>query len=310
MAMPVGAIQLCPQLLSPLSPVSLEIMQNSIPPLAIGVITGLRDGPLAGLQSVRDAGIMTVHLQYPARFDNAEGIEAIRDAVRQTGVAITTVFCGFEGESYADIATVINTVGLVPEAPREARVEKIEQISRFASELVVERIGAHIGFIPGDADDPRYDALALTVRGICDSLSAREQVFALETGQETAESLNGFIEAVGRPNLKVNFDPANMIMYGTESPIPATELLFAHIDGVHCKDGDWPREKGELGEETPLGAGAVDVRAWLHKLVELGYRGPLTIEREISGAEQMRDVMAAKALIESIVNDAGHSTND
>ena len=283
-------------------------MQNSISPLAVGVITGLHDGPLAGLQTVRDAEIYTVHLQYPPQFDNADGIEAIRDAVRQTGVAITTVFCGFEGESYADIPTVINTVGLVPEAPREARVEKIERISTFARALAVDRIGAHIGFIPHDTDDPRYDALVETVRGICDSLATREQVFALETGQETSASLKRFIEDVKRDNLKVNFDPANMILYGTEEPIAATKLLSPWIDGVHCKDGNWPAEKGELGTETPFGQGAVDAKVWLQTLIELGYRGPLTIEREISGDAQMRDVVAARELIEGVLKSAGELT--
>ena len=283
----------------------MQTMQNSISPLAVGVITGLREGALAGLQAVRDAGIFTVHLQYPAQFDNAEGIEQIRDAVRQTGVVITTVFCGFEGESYADIPTVINTVGLVPEEPRAARVEKIEQISQFARELGVGRVGAHIGFIPHDPADPRFDALVETVRGICDSLGKREQNFALETGQETAQALKVFIEEVARPNLKVNFDPANMVLYGTEPPIPATKLLMPWIDGVHCKDGTWPTEKDQLGHEVPFGQGDVAATEWLQTLIEAGYRGPLTIEREISGPAQMQDVLAAKTLIESVVKNAG-----
>ena len=280
-------------------------MNNSILPLAVGVMTGLGDGPLQSLQTVRDAEITTVHLQYPAQFDSADGIEQIRDAVRRTGVAITTVFCGFDGESYADIPTVINTVGLVPEEPRETRVEKIERISKFARELGVRRIGAHIGFIPHDSSDPRYDALVETVRGICDSLAAREQVFALETGQETAQSLKEFISDVKRDNLRVNFDPANMILFGTQPPIAATELLIPWIDGVHCKDGNWPTQENQLGEETPFGAGEVEAAAWLRRLIELGYRGPLTIEREISGPEQMRDVVAAKTFIENVVRSAG-----
>ena len=273
-------------------------MQNSISPLAVGVLTGFHDGPLASLQAIRDAEMFNVQLQYPAKFDNVEGIEEIRDAVRQTGVAITTVFCGFEGESYADIPTVINTVGLVPEEPRAARVEKIETISQFAREIAVGRIGAHIGFIPHDPSDPRFDALVETVRGICDSLGAREQVFALETGQETAEALQTFIQAVDRSNLRVNFDPANMILYGTEPPIPATQMLMPWIDGVHCKDGTWPTEKDQLGREKPFGEGDVDAAAWLQALVKGGYRGPLTIEREISGPQQMEDVRTAKAFIE------------
>ena len=280
-------------------------MPNSISPLAIGVITGLGQGALAGLQAVRDAGISTVHLQYPAQFDNAEGVEQIRDAVRQTGVAITTVFCGFEGESYADIPTVINTVGLVPEEQREARVEKIEQISQFRPRAGASIASARTSVSSRTTAPIRvFAALVETVRGICDSLGKREQKFALETGQETAESLKIFIEEVARPNLKVNFDPANMVLYGTEPPIPATKMLMPWIDGVHCKDGTWPLEKDQLGHETPFGQGDVAAVEWLQVLVDAGYRGPLTIEREISGEQQMQDIIAAKTLIESVVQNA------
>ena len=127
------------------------------------------------------------------------------------------------------------------------------------------------------------------------------QTFALETGQETARGLRRFIEDVGRPNLRVNFDPANMILYGKDRPIPALDVLMPWIDGVHCKDGRWPTQAGQLGEETPLGAGDVDLAAWLARLLALGYRGPLTIEREISGEEQRRDIAAGRDLIRSLV---------
>ena len=278
---------------------------STIPPLALGLVTGLSAGPLPTLTQLRDAGISTIHLQYPGQFDNADGIGIIEYAVRATGARITTVFCGFAGESYADIPTVINTVGLVPEATREARVEKIETIANFAQKLKVNRVGAHIGFMPEDAADPRHNALVETVRGVCDSLSKRGQTFALETGQETAQTLKRFIEEVARPNLRVNFDPANMILYGTEPPIPATRLLAPWIDGVHCKDGLWPTQKGELGREVPFGEGDVDARTWLQTLLDIGYQGPLTIEREISGPKQMDGVRRAKTLIESAMENAG-----
>ena len=175
--------------------------------------------------------------RYPAHLNDEDGIRKVREASDRTGVEITTVFCGFSGESYADIPTVRATVGLVPEATRAERVARISEIADFAQKLHVWRIGAHIGFVPEEETDPQYAAIVGVVQGICDELKGRGQVFALETGQETAAALRGFIDAVGRDNLKVNFDPANMILYGNDEPIPAMDVLGPWIDGVHCKDG-------------------------------------------------------------------------
>lgn len=271
-------------------------------PLALGLMTYFPDGPLQTLQTVRDMGIPTVQFAVLPASAMPQGREfeaaEVRDALAQTGVEITTVFCVFGGESYTDIPTVRATVGLVPEDTRAERVERIADISRLAQELGVERVAAHIGFIPEDAGDARYPALVETMRAVCDDVATRGQNFALETGQETAHTLKRFINDVARDNLRVNFDPANMILYGNDNPIEALDILAPWVDGVHCKDGSWPTEPNKLGKEKPLGEGAVDVPRWIEKLLEVGYRGPLTIEREIAGEEQKRDVVRAKALIE------------
>lgn len=267
---------------------------------ALGVITGMKAGPLHSLQAVRELEIPTVQLQYRQHLDTPEALQAIRDAACETGIEITTIFCGFAGESYADIPTVRATVGLVPQKARTERVERIGEISLFAANLNVARVAAHIGCIP-DCGEPDYLALVQTVRGACDALAARGQVFALETGQETALALQNFLSDVARPNLRVNFDPANMILYGNDDPISATTLLAPWIDGVHCKDGLWPTAANQLGIEMPFGEGAVGAVKWLETLLESGYVGPLTIEREIGGEAQKRDILAAKKLIEAVL---------
>lgn len=165
----------------------------------------------------------------------------------------------------------------------------------------MSRVAAHIGFVPEDQADPLYAPMVAVTREICDALKARGQVFALETGQETAQGLKHFIEDVKVDNLRVNFDPANMILYGNDQPIPALDVLMPWIDGVHCKDGRWPTAEGQLGEETPLRDGDVNLREWLKRLLDLGYRGPLTIEREISGKQQKADILRAVALLEGLL---------
>lgn len=265
-------------------------------------MTGMRGEPQEALAAVKELDIPTVQLGYPAHLDTPEGIEKIKAAVAQTGIEITTVFCGFAGESYADIPTVQRTVGLVPESTRAERVAKIDDISAFAQKLGVDRVAAHIGFVPEDHNDPIYPMMVETVQGICDRLAARGQVFALETGQETAKGLRHFIGDLKRDNIRVNFDPANMILYGNDNPIEALDLLVDWMDGVHCKDGNWPTEDNQLGHEMPLGEGAVNIPEWIKKMLALGFTGPLTIEREISGEEQKRDIIKGRDLLLGLIN--------
>ena len=273
--------------------------------LALGVIASLGTDAREALQRVRSLGLPTAQIGYPAALDNEAGLREIEAARLVTGVEITTVFCGFAGESYADIPTVQRTVGLVPEETRAERVEKTLQIAEFAQKIGVSRVAAHIGFVPEDHADPLYAPMVEVTREICEALKARGQVFALETGQETAQGLKHFIEDVKVDNLRVNFDPANMILYGNDQPIPALDVLMPWIDGVHCKDGRWPTAEGQLGEETPLGDGDVNLHDWLKRLLELGYRGPLTIEREISGEQQKADILRAVALLEGLLAEFG-----
>jgi sugar phosphate isomerase/epimerase len=280
--------------------------ENMAQELALGVIARLETDAVAGLQYVRSLGVPTAQISYPAALHNEAGLSEIAAARLATGIEITTVFCGFAGESYADIRTVQATVGLVPETTRAHRVEKILKIAEFAREIGVTRVAAHIGFVPEDRRAPLYTPMVQVMQQICDALGANGQIFALETGQETARGLKNFIEDVKRDNLRVNFDPANMILYGSDQPIPALDVLIPWIDGVHCKDGRWPTREGQLGEETPLGEGDVNLEAWLKRLLELGYRGPLTIEREISGEQQKEDIRRAVALLEGLRRKFGH----
>jgi len=270
-------------------------------PLSIGVITGLGSDPRASLRTVRELELSHAQVSYSPSWDTPEGISAIRSAAEENGIALTTLFCGFEGERYDDIAVVRQTVGLVPPATREARLQVVEAISRCARALEIGRVAAHIGFIPEDAGHEHYPTLVQAVRGVCESLARREQVFALETGQETAQTLQRFIIEVGAPNLRVNFDPANMILYANDEPIAATQVLAPWIDGVHCKDGFGPTKPGQLGHEVPFGEGAVDARRWLQALLNTGFRGPLTIEREIHGEAQKQGIRHAKNLLDSLL---------
>jgi L-ribulose-5-phosphate 3-epimerase len=226
---------------------------------------------------------------------------AWKTALAEEGFTLITAFSAYTGESYADVATVQKTVGFIPPATRAEREKRTLEVSDFAAAIGVPGIATHVGFVPHDRNHPDYVAVRDVVRRICDHCASHNQTFALETGQEPAAILNQFIADVGRPNLRINFDPANMILYGTGDPIEALEAVQSRVISVHCKDGDWPAAAGALGIERPLGKGAVGIPRFINKLKEIGYTNALIIEREVHGDEQRRDIQAAVALLRSLI---------
>ena len=106
---------------------------------------------------------------------------------------------------------------------------------------------------------------------------------------------------VGLDNLGINLDPANLILYGKANPVDALGVIGKYVRDVHGKDGLYPTNGRELGCETPLGEGKVDFPRFVARLKELGYDGAITIEREISGEEQKKDIVRAKAILETLI---------
>jgi sugar phosphate isomerase/epimerase len=216
---------------------------------------------------------------------------------------IVTVFAAYDGEDYADIPTVGRTVGFVPPATRAARERRTIEVSDFARKLGVGSIACHIGCVPEDSTDSDYIGVRDLVRRICDHAAKNGQTFALETGQEPAAVLLRFIRDVDRPNLRINFDPANMILYGSGDPIEALRLVGPLVASVHAKDGDWPPAgvAGALGRERPLGEGSVGMERFVHTLEEIGFNGPLNVERETEDQQQrLRDMASGIALLRSL----------
>lgn len=224
-------------------------------------------------------------------------------ALEAENFPVVTAFCAYNGESYADIPTVRRTVGFIPPETRAEREGRTYEVSDFARDAGIPGIATHIGFVPEDDTDADYMVVREMVRRICDHAAKNHQTFALETGQEGADTLLHFLIDVNRPNLGINFDPANMILYGTGDPVNALGTLAMHVISVHCKDGDWPPKgvPGALGEEKPLGKGAVGMPRFIQKLKAIGFKGPLNIEREIPDhAERLRDIAMGAKLLEQL----------
>ena len=270
----------------------------------IGVFASVDAGLGVAWDVIKELKVPTIQLHAPhSGGRDKAAAEALKAQLDEAGVVCTAVFGGFEGESYADIPTVEKTIGLMPESTRASRLAEMKEISDFAAALGTDTIALHLGFIPEDHDDPQFAAIVDVTRELCDYCQANHQYLHLETGQETADGLMAFIDVVERSNLKINFDPANMILYGAGEPIEALKKLAPHVRSVHCKDGTWSDQPGETwGEEVALGKGDVNMQAYLKTLDEIGYEGPLTIEREIpqDPARQKAEIESAKSLLEKI----------
>ena len=270
--------------------------------MAIGVMTWVFSDPFKAVGLAHDVGVETMQLGCPPdEYLSGSKRQEFKRFMEKSGIRITTVFCGYVGESYEDKDVIMETVGFKNPQLRLSRMEKTFQISDFAKDLGVNVIAAHIGFIPEDPKEPAFDQMVEIIRKIADYCKANGQCFALETGQESARTMLRFIRQVGRDNVRVNFDPANMLYYGSGDPLEALEILRDFVIGVHCKDVRIPSEKLRPAEEVLFGDGDVGAESFIKKLKEIGYKGPLTIEREVVDIEdQKKDMREVKARIEKL----------
>ena len=284
-----------------------------MPPRPLGVFASLDAGLGLPLETVRELDVETIHLHTPHGPNRTEEKAAqFRNQLVELGVRISVVFAGFEGESYADIPATQTTCGLVPPETRSERLIELKEIADFARLLSSDStsygggaipVGLHLGFVPHDTSDPGYKNAVSAVQEICDHCLPHDQAVHLETGQEPADELAAFLETANRPNLFINFDPANMILYGCGEPLEALRRVGPYVRSVHCKDAKWSDQPSVTwGEEVQLGEGDVDFRKFVDVLNEIGYEGPLTIEREIPDEpdRQKREVAAGLELLRTL----------
>jgi sugar phosphate isomerase/epimerase len=216
--------------------------------------------------------------------------DRLAEVARGAGLRMTGAMLGFPGEDYTSPRTIQKTGGLGNPADRPERLKRLEWALERTRDLGLEDLMLHAGFIP-EPDDPDRKPFLDTLRRVGELAKARAVTIAFETGQETADLLRRTLDELKCPNLKVNFDPANMLLYDKGDPIRAVEVLGPDIRSVHVKDANRPTTPGEWGAEVPLGAGQVNIRRFVQTLKKVGYRGPLCIEREFGNQEErLRDI--------------------
>jgi L-ribulose-5-phosphate 3-epimerase len=268
-------------------------------PLRLGLIIGMGKDPNAALARVHELGLPTCQAYFE---EFPEGLEELlRPALDKYGVEATSVVVGGPGKEVWDFYEGPKTIGLVPRETRTARMVHIKKASDFAKRCGIPAVQTHCGFIPENPNDPLYKETVEAMRDVAGHCRNNGQNFRYETGQETPITLVRAIRDVGLDNQGVNFDLANLILYGKANPVDAIEILAPYVQGIHAKDGLWPTNPKDLGEEVPIGKGKVDFPRIIARLKEMKYPGAVTIEREISGDKQMEDVRGAKEYLEKLI---------
>jgi sugar phosphate isomerase/epimerase len=257
-------------------------------PLAIGVCSwSLQVKSVAELRKLLDRlGINTVQIAcgdpHHAAWEEGDNFPAV---ARQAGLQMTGAMLGFPGEDYTTPQTIQKTGGFGDPALRPERLERFQWALERTRALGLTDLMLHAGFIP-EVGNPDRKAFLDTLARVSELARFRGITVAFETGQETAELLRQTLDELRCPNLKVNFDPANMLLYDKGDPLRAVEILGPDIRSVHVKDAKRPVTAGTWGDEVPLGNGQVNIRQFVKALQKVCYRGPLCIEREVGNQEQ------------------------
>jgi L-ribulose-5-phosphate 3-epimerase len=267
-----------------------------VEPLEIGVCTWSLGEPdlRKALEIVRsDLGLAVIQLGFMHSPPKPLSEEEMIYAVKAADVEVSATCVAFAGEDYGTIERIAATGGLVPDDAYEARLGVIRRAAETTAKLGARLLTMHVGFVPEDPDHPRYRAMVERTAAVADVLGRRRITLAMETGQESPQTLRQFIADVGRENVRVNFDPANMILYGVGEPVAALSVLKGLVAHVHMKDALWSASPRKTwGEEVVLGTGDADIPRVVSKLRAGGYTGPLVIEREV-GSDPIADVQEA-----------------
>lgn len=225
----------------------------------------------------------------------------VKNACEKYGVTISTLWAGWSGPAIWNFYEGPLTLGLVPSDYRAMRMVELKNASDFAVKLGVDQIATHVGFLPETPNTECYTSLVCAIRDVATHCKNNGQRFLFETGQETPITLLRTIKDIGLDNLGVNLDPANLICYGKANPIDALDIFGEYVFDVHAKDSMFSVDGKALGKQTPVGEGKVNFPLFINKLKEVGYDSFLTIEREISGEQQQKDIIAAKKYLETLI---------
>lgn len=249
------------------------------------------------VQKLQATGIRRVQLALDPLRENPAGWSGTAQVLSAAGVEIVSGMFGCVGEDYSTLATIRATGGIAPDATWAQNQKNLAATVALAVKLKLKLVTFHAGFLPHDEADPAFAKMLARLRFVAGLFAAENIVVGLETGQETAATLAALLKKLACPNLGVNFDPANLILYGQGDPVAAVRTLAPWLRQVHLKDALPAETPGAWGTEVPAGTGAVDWGKFFATLKELRFVGDVVIERE-AGTQRVADVRAAREVFQ------------
>lgn len=254
-------------------------------------------GDLADL--IREVGVHYVQLGLDPVIHGVWKIDEIRKAFGEAEIEILSGMMGTKAEDYSTLDTIRETGGVRPTRHWKANLDAAKACAIAAKDLGLGLVSFHAGFLPHDKSDPERGVLIERLQILADVFADQGVKVAYETGQESAETLLDVLGEIDRTNVGVNFDPANMILYGMGDPVEALRALSSHVLQVHIKDATATLTPGTWGAEVPVGAGGVDWRSFFEVLRDANVGCDLMIERE-AGDERVQDMRTARGLLEGL----------
>ncbi len=270
-------------------------MHPSCPPLAVCSWSLLAPDAGALAERVLATGVSAVQLHLDPLRGAGDPLEAIRPLL-DAGIAIVSGMMTPLGEDYGTIESIRRTGGLRPNEHWEANLAAARADALIAERLGLDLVTLHAGFIPEDPGDPERAVFLERLGLVADAFGERGVRLGLETGQESAACLAEVLGELGRPGVGVNFDPANMILYGSGDPLAALEVLGPWVMQAHVKDARASGVPGAWGEEVVAGTGEVDWPAFFGTLDRVAPGVGLAIERE-AGEDRVADASEAARLV-------------
>lgn len=271
-------------------------------PIKLGVVVGLTADPMEALKKPHDLGFPTCQVTcWREDLMTEQMADRLAQAAATYNIEITTFWTGTPGRTVWNFYDGPITIGLVPEWTRAYRLSVLKRGADVAQRAGIPSITTHVGFIPESPTDPAYLGTLSALRELVAYCRERGLEFWFETGQETPITLLRTIQDIGMDNVGINLDPANLLLYGKANPVDALDIFGQYVRGVHAKDGEYPTDGRSLGREKPLGEGRVNFPALIAKLKALGFDGALTIEREISGPQQIADIKKGKEFLAKLI---------
>lgn len=274
------------------------------PPIRLGVVTWVGKGqtPDAVVGRVKKLGFPTCQIGFS---DLTRGAAApLKAALARHGVEATAMLELGPGRMVWDFYEGPLTIGLVPRSTRRARIAAMKVAADVAADAGIPAVHTHCGFIPENPNDPVFAEAVEAVKEVAVYCNQKGRMLLFETGQETPITLLRLMQAVNTGNLGVNLDTANLILYGKGNPVDAMDVIGKYVRGLHAKDGLFPADPRHLGQEVPIGKGKVDFPSVVKRLKDFGFRGAMTIEREIEGNQQTKDILDSKRYLEKVIAEA------